>query len=97
MPHALCERVCYAFKGCKFFTTSLRINTLKFAAIDIGSNAVRLLLARIMIDNNQPFCRKESLIRIPLRLGEDAFTRGRISDVKIDQLIQTLIGFKRQP
>lgn len=86
--------MCYAFKRCKNFYHTIRIPILKFAAIDIGSNAVRLLLARIIIDNNQPFCRKESLIRIPLRLGEDAFTQGRISDVKIDQLIQTLIGFK---
>ena len=85
--------MCYAFKEYDNFFI-IRIAILKFAAIDIGSNAVRLLLARVIIDDKQPFCRKESLIRIPLRLGEDAFTQGRISDVKIEQLIQTLIGFK---
>lgn len=71
-----------------------KVRILKFAAIDIGSNAVRLLLARVVVKDEQPFCRKESLIRIPLRLGEDAFSRGRISDAKIEQLTQTLIGFK---
>jgi exopolyphosphatase/guanosine-5'-triphosphate,3'-diphosphate pyrophosphatase len=47
-----------------------------------------------MLDGDLPFCRKESLIRIPLRLGEDAFSQGRISDLKIERLTQTVIGFK---
>ena len=48
---------------------------MKFAAIDIGSNAIRLLLAQVVVDDNQVSCRKESLIRLPRRLGEDAFTQ----------------------
>ena len=49
---------------------------LRFAAIDIGSNAIRLLFARIFENgNNKPFLIKESLIRMPLRLGEDVFIK----------------------
>jgi len=66
----------------------------KFAAIDIGSNAVRLLLAKIFENNNQPFVKKESLIRMPIRLGEDAFTQHVISETKIKSLTNTMIGFK---
>ncbi|MFQ5584315.1 MAG: exopolyphosphatase [Calditrichia bacterium] len=67
---------------------------MKFAAIDIGSNAVRLLLARVFETDNEPVFKKESLVRIPLRLGEDAFTDRRISDEKADSLIQTMIAFR---
>lgn len=67
---------------------------MKFAAIDIGSNAVRLLLAQIVVDGNHVSCRKESFIRLPLRLGDDAFTQGRISEAKAEKLIQALIGFR---
>lgn len=67
---------------------------MKFAAIDIGSNAVRLLLARVFETDNQPVIKKESLVRIPVRLGEDAFTGQRISVEKADSLIQTMIAFR---
>ena len=53
---------------------------LRFAAIDVGSNAMRLLFTRVIEgEKNKPFFIKESLIRMPLRLGHDAFTRGTIS------------------
>ena len=67
---------------------------LKFAAIDIGSNAVRLLLARVFIANNTEFIKKESLIRMPIRLGEDAFTSQIISPHKVYSLLNTMMGFK---
>ena len=67
---------------------------MKFAAIDIGSNAIRLLLAQVVAEGKHVSCRKESLIRLPLRLGDDAFTQHRISDAKVEKLIQALIGFK---
>tara|TARA_Y100000022_G_C13246619_1_gene375114 strand:+ start:719 stop:1633 length:915 start_codon:yes stop_codon:yes gene_type:complete len=67
----------------------------RFAAIDIGSNAIRLLFARIIEDgNNKPFLIKESLIRMPLRLGEDVFIDGKISAVNSDKFLKTLKGFK---
>ena len=67
---------------------------LKFAAIDIGSNAVRLLFTRVFENGRDPFFRKDSLIRIPLRLGSDAFTQHRISDLNAEKLINTLTGFR---
>jgi exopolyphosphatase/guanosine-5'-triphosphate,3'-diphosphate pyrophosphatase len=66
---------------------------LKFAAIDIGSNAVRLLLSAVFQGRKSTTFRKMSLIRMPIRLGEDAFSQKRISDEKASQLIQTMMGF----
>jgi exopolyphosphatase/pppGpp-phosphohydrolase len=67
---------------------------LKFAAIDIGSNAVRLLLTGVFEDGYSATFRKMSLVRMPIRLGDDAFTQKYISDGKISQLVKTMIGFK---
>lgn len=67
---------------------------MKFAAIDIGSNAVRLLLTRVIENNGQNLFKKESLIRIPIRLGIDSFTKTKISEEKITRLISTMKGFK---
>jgi exopolyphosphatase/guanosine-5'-triphosphate,3'-diphosphate pyrophosphatase len=67
---------------------------MKFAAIDVGSNAVRLLLSRVFEDGPYPIIKKESLVRVPIRLGEDAFIHGNISPKKIEQLIDTMIAFK---
>lgn len=67
---------------------------LRFAAIDIGSNAVRLLLAGVFEADSEPFFKKISLIRMPIRLGEDSFVKNQISDDKIEKLIQSMIGFK---
>ena len=68
--------------------------SLKFAAIDIGTNAVRLLLSRVVEDDDRPIFEKESFVRIPLRLGEDAFLNGRISKEKTGSLVETMIGFR---
>jgi exopolyphosphatase/guanosine-5'-triphosphate,3'-diphosphate pyrophosphatase len=70
------------------------IDGLKFAAIDIGSNAVRLLLAAVFEIDNGPQFRKISLVRMPVRLGEDVFTHQVVSPGKARQLVQTLTGFK---
>ena len=52
---------------------------LRFAAIDIGSNAIRLLFSRIIEnDSESPFLIKESLIRMPLSLGHDVFNDDEI-------------------
>jgi len=68
---------------------------LRFAAIDIGSNAMRLLFTRVIEKKNgKPFFIKESLIRMPLRLGHDAFTMGTISKQNCESFLQTIIGFK---
>ena len=54
------------------------LNQLKFAAIDIGSNAIRLLLASVFENNGRPTFKKMSLIRMPIRLGADTFSLKRI-------------------
>ena len=70
---------------CCTITIHLRIGLfmdshLKFAAIDIGSNAVRLLLSGVFEEEYSPTFRKMSLIRMPIRLGDDAFTQKSISE-----------------
>lgn len=65
-----------------------------FAAIDIGSNAGRLLFSNITDCNGVPKAEKASLIRIPLRLGFDVFDTGYISAEKSEDLINTLKAFK---
>ncbi len=67
---------------------------MRFAAIDVGSNAVRLLLARVEEESVQPVYEKVALLRMPIRLGEDAFPHKKISEDKIEQLIKTMTGFK---
>jgi exopolyphosphatase/guanosine-5'-triphosphate,3'-diphosphate pyrophosphatase len=67
---------------------------MKFAAIDIGSNAVRLLLSRVIENGKYPIFKKESLIRMPIRLGEDAFVKKRISDEKVERLVTTMTAFR---
>jgi exopolyphosphatase/guanosine-5'-triphosphate,3'-diphosphate pyrophosphatase len=67
---------------------------LKFAAIDIGSNAVRLLFSNVYDDNGVTYFKKAELIRIPLRLGEDSFLNGRISEKKIEKLVTSMKAFK---
>lgn len=67
---------------------------LRFASIDIGSNAVRLLLSNVVIGDHQPVFRKVQLIRMPIRLGEEAFIHKYISKEKTEKLENTLLAFK---
>tara|TARA_B100000131_G_scaffold317944_1_gene360863 strand:- start:107 stop:1009 length:903 start_codon:yes stop_codon:yes gene_type:complete len=65
---------------------------LKFAAIDIGSNAMRLLFMRVIV-NSKPIFIKESLMRMPLRLGHDAFRYGEITQKTAQKFMSTIKGF----
>jgi exopolyphosphatase/guanosine-5'-triphosphate,3'-diphosphate pyrophosphatase len=65
-----------------------------FAAVDIGSNAMRLLFCRVYDVNGKPHFNKEELIRLPIRLGEDVFLNGKISDKKAEKLITAMRGFR---
>lgn len=68
---------------------------MKLAAIDIGSNAVRLLINRIWkSDSGEIKVIKESLVRVPVRLGEVSFTTGHIGLQKEKKLIKTFKAFK---
>jgi len=65
------------------------------AAIDIGSNAARLLLQEVTInEKGQPIFTKINLIRIPLRLGFDVFTTGAISEERTKALVDTMRIYK---
>lgn len=65
------------------------------AAIDIGSNAVRLLIEEVVITGeNEQYFRKISLTRVPLRLGEDVFSKSYISKDKSKKLVKTLKAFR---
>ena len=67
----------------------------KFATIDIGSNAIRLLISNIIIrDNFAVETTKNALIRVPIRLGQDAFTKGYISNQNISRLVDSMSSFK---
>ena len=66
----------------------------KIAAIDIGSNAVRMLICYVIQSENQDIFQKNSYLRLPLRLGEDSFRDGMISEKKINKLSEALITFK---
>lgn len=66
---------------------------MKLAAIDIGSNAARLLITEVTENDGQPLFTKLSLVRVPLRLGFDVFDTGCISEHKIGMLIHTMKGF----
>ncbi|HDP76158.1 MAG TPA: exopolyphosphatase [Bacteroidales bacterium] len=67
---------------------------LKFAAIDIGSNAARLLLTNVVEDGETVIFSKSSLVRVPIRLGEDAFSIGYISEHRAQKLLKTMVAFK---
>ena len=65
----------------------------RFAAIDVGSNAMRLFFCRVLENGEGPTFIKESMIRMPLRLGHDAFTENKISDETCDKFVNTMYGF----
>lgn len=68
---------------------------MKLAAIDIGSNAARLLITEVIPDNNgNPVFNKLNLIRVPFRLGFDVFELGFISKPKIGMMMQTMKSFR---
>lgn len=67
----------------------------KYAAIDIGSNAVRLLISNIIEEKGKPVkFKKNSLVRVPIRLGADVFVKQKISNENIQRLKDTMLAFK---
>ncbi|HLP49278.1 MAG TPA: hypothetical protein VK154_00185 [Chitinophagales bacterium] len=66
----------------------------RFAAIDIGSNSVRLLIENVLQNGEAPMFKKSALIRVPVRLGGNAFRDNVIPEITIRQLVDTMIGFK---
>jgi len=66
----------------------------KYAAIDIGSNAVRLLVSYVIVTGKKVKYKKVSLVRVPIRLGADVFVKGKISERNKKRLIDAMMGFK---
>ncbi len=71
------------------------MNTLRFASVDIGSNSVRLLFCNVTDSDAGVSFKKAELIRIPIRLGDDVFLKGRISKDKVDRLIMAMKAFNQ--
>ena len=68
---------------------------MKLAAIDIGSNAARLLITEVIVDEKgNPSFNKLNLLRVPLRLGFDVFETGIISKARIGMVMQTMKAYK---
>ncbi|MCA0153249.1 Ppx/GppA phosphatase family protein [Winogradskyella vincentii] len=66
----------------------------KYAAIDIGSNAVRLLISNIIEQKDKPVVfKKNSLVRVPIRLGADVFINGEISEYNQQRMLDTMTAF----
>ena len=66
---------------------------MNYAAIDIGSNAVRLLIKHINENSEKKFS-KVLLLRVPLRLGFDVFSKGRISKKKEKNMIRLMKSYR---
>jgi exopolyphosphatase/guanosine-5'-triphosphate,3'-diphosphate pyrophosphatase len=71
------------------------ISIKKYAAIDIGSNAMRLLIANVVEQKGKETqFNKSELIRVPIRLGQDAFTVGEITPENIERMVDAMLAFK---
>ena len=68
---------------------------MRLAAIDIGSNAARLLISDVIInDNGKTEFQKLNLVRVPLRLGFDVFENRAISPEREEMIIKTILSYK---
>ncbi len=74
---------------------------MRLAAIDIGSNAARLLISDVIpgpptgaLGQNAPEFIKTALVRVPLRLGFDVFDKGEISAGKVEKILKTIKSYK---
>lgn len=67
---------------------------MRYAAIDIGSNAIRLFIADIHEVEGRSSFKRNTLVRVPIRLGDDVFLSGRVSDAKAKDLIKTMAAFR---
>jgi exopolyphosphatase/guanosine-5'-triphosphate,3'-diphosphate pyrophosphatase len=68
---------------------------VRLAAIDIGSNAARLLISDVIPGpQDKPEFLKIALVRVPLRLGFDVFDKGEISAIKVEKVLKTIKSYK---
>lgn len=67
---------------------------MRLAAIDIGSNAARLLITEVIQSNDKPLFNKLNLVRVPLRLGLDVFEDNVISPEREEMVVNTIKSYK---
>lgn len=67
---------------------------MKLAAIDIGSNAIRLMITKVYLEDSVVKYKKETLIRVPLRLGQEAFYNNEFSEKKAQDLVKSMKAFR---
>ncbi len=71
------------------------MKTVNYAAIDIGSNAARLLIKKVETDGVTPVFTKQLFLRVPLRLGFDVFREGRVSDAKAKKMERLMKAYRQ--
>lgn len=67
----------------------------KVASIDIGSNAVRMLVSNVIVDGENYIYKKGNLVRLPIRLGADVFSTGEISEKTQEKLIKGMQAYTK--
>mgnify|MGYP001563727392 CR=1 FL=1 len=77
-----------------FVNTKLRIRILKLAAIDIGSNAIRLQISTVLDHGPTIIFKKLEYVRFPLRLGHDVFSTNRIGKASMDKFKKLMKTYK---
>ena len=67
---------------------------VKLAAIDIGSNSIRLLIVNVIPTKEYTYYRKVSMTRLPIRLGQDVFTKGEIGKKNVNRMLDAMKAYK---
>lgn len=71
------------------------LNIEKYGAIDVGSNAIRLLIVTVIEqEGKEAKFKKTSLIRVPIRLGTDVFVEGKVSEVSYLRMVDSFKAFQ---
>ena len=67
----------------------------KYGAVDIGSNAIRLLIVSVIEQNGKDtLFKKTSLVRVPIRLGAEVFLEGKITDYSAARMLDAMTAFR---
>jgi exopolyphosphatase/guanosine-5'-triphosphate,3'-diphosphate pyrophosphatase len=71
------------------------LNIEKYGAIDVGSNAIRLLIVTVIEqEGKETKFKKTSLIRVPIRLGADVFVEGKVSEASYLRMVDSFKAFQ---
>ena len=71
------------------------LNIEKYGAIDVGSNAIRLLIVTVIEqEGKETKFKKTSLIRVPIRLGTDVFVEGKVSEASYLRMVDSFKAFQ---